>query len=44
VLGGLVLSFELDWASGPSIVVVLSAAFALARLIELVRARRRNFA
>lgn len=44
VLGGLVLSFELDWASGPSIVVVLSAAFALSRLIEMVRARRRNFA
>jgi zinc transport system permease protein len=31
VAGGLVLSFELDWPSGPSIVAVLTALYAMAR-------------
>lgn len=32
VMGGLVLSFELDWPPGPSIVVLLSIFFAAAKL------------
>jgi len=40
VAGGLVLSFELDWATGPLIVVVLSLMFALAKVIEVARSAR----
>lgn len=32
VLGGIVLSFELDWPTGPSIVLVLTALFVLAAI------------
>jgi ABC-type Mn2+/Zn2+ transport system permease subunit len=38
VLGGLVVSFELDWPTGASIVVVLVALFGIARAVELARA------
>jgi ABC-type Mn2+/Zn2+ transport system permease subunit len=40
VAGGLVLSFEQDWPSGPSIVAVLTAFYAGARLVRGVRAMR----
>jgi len=42
VVGGLVLSFELDWPTGPSIVCVLAGMFAIARGVEGVRAGRVN--
>lgn len=38
VAGGLVLSFEQDWPSGPSIVAVLTAFYAAARLARAARA------
>lgn len=38
VLGGLVVSFELDWPPGPSIVAVLTALYAAARLAGASRA------
>lgn len=39
VLAGLVVSFELNWPTGPSIVAVLAALFAAARGAEALRAR-----
>lgn len=39
VLAGLVVSFELNWPTGPSIVAVLATLFALARGTESLRAR-----
>jgi len=40
VLGGLLLSFELNWPTGASIVGVLAGLFAVARLIEVIRGGR----
>lgn len=40
VAGGLVLSFEQDWPSGPSIVTVLTVFYALARLVRAARTAR----
>ncbi len=39
-LGGLVLSFEADWPTGPSIVGVLTVLYAAARLASLAAGRR----
>ncbi|HRQ74246.1 MAG TPA: metal ABC transporter permease, partial [Phycisphaerales bacterium] len=37
---GLVLSFEMNWQPGPSIVLALTAMFAAARACSTIRARR----
>lgn len=42
VVGGLVLGFEADWPTGPSIVVVLAGVFALARVRVAIEARNRQ--
>jgi ABC-type Mn2+/Zn2+ transport system permease subunit len=43
VLIGLVLAFEIDWPPGPSIVLVLSVVYALARLLGIrVHARSKS--
>ncbi len=39
VIGGVVLSFEADWPTGPSIVVVLSGIFAIARVVVAIQSR-----
>ncbi|MDX2132223.1 MAG: metal ABC transporter permease [Planctomycetota bacterium] len=39
VLAGIILSFEMNWPTGPSIVCVLAVLFALARAGDRVRAR-----
>lgn len=44
VLGGLVLSFELNWPPGPSVVLVLTSEFALAALWARVNAGGRPYA
>lgn len=40
VAGGLVLGFEADWPTGPSIVVVLAAFFGLGRVYSALQSRR----